>query len=34
MLDIALDKPFAQFSEALRRVKVASDLEAVLREKR
>ncbi len=31
MLDIALDKPFAQFSEALRRVKVASDFEAVLR---
>ncbi|HMF05784.1 MAG TPA: Wzz/FepE/Etk N-terminal domain-containing protein [Methylocella sp.] len=30
MLDIVLDKPFSQFSEALRSVKVAADLSAML----
>ncbi|MDQ6701706.1 MAG: polysaccharide biosynthesis tyrosine autokinase [Pseudomonadota bacterium] len=34
MLDIVLDKPFSQFSEALRTVKVASDLNAILKSKK
>jgi succinoglycan biosynthesis transport protein ExoP len=34
MLDIVLDKPFSQFSEALRTVKVASDLNSILKSKK
>ncbi|MCI0598514.1 MAG: polysaccharide biosynthesis tyrosine autokinase [Beijerinckiaceae bacterium] len=34
MLDIVLDKPFSQFSEALRTVKVASDLSAIVKTKK
>jgi polysaccharide biosynthesis transport protein len=34
MFDIVLDKPFSQLSEALRTVKVASDLSAILKTKK
>jgi polysaccharide biosynthesis transport protein len=34
MLDIVLEKPLSQFSEALRSVKVASDLSAILKTKK
>ncbi|MCI0468344.1 MAG: polysaccharide biosynthesis tyrosine autokinase [Beijerinckiaceae bacterium] len=34
MLEIVLDKPFSNFSEALRAVKVASDLSAILKTKK
>jgi polysaccharide biosynthesis transport protein len=34
MLEIVLDEPFSQFSEALRAVKVASDLSAILNTKK
>jgi hypothetical protein len=34
MFDIVLEKPLSQFSEALRSVKVASDLSAILKTKK